>query len=79
MHSRTFLTTNQDFVSRADKEMSELLKLYAHMKQEYASVLKFFGEDPSNMQIDEFFSTFAAFIAEFEVFCMQTLHWHFLK
>lgn len=47
--------------------MTELLKRYSHMKQEYASVLKFFGEDPANMPIDEFFSTFAGFIADFEV------------
>lgn len=47
--------------------MTELLKIYAHMKQEYASVLKFFGEDPTTMRIDEFFSTFAAFISDFEV------------
>jgi hypothetical protein len=37
------------------------------MKLEYASVLKFFGEDPTTMRIDDFFSTFAAFISDFEV------------
>ena len=54
--------------------MTELLKIYAHMKQEYASVLKFFGEDAANMQIDEFFSTFAAFIADFEVNLLHHIH-----
>lgn len=47
--------------------MTELLKTYAHMKQEYASVLKFFGEDPITMRVDDFFSTFAGFISDFEV------------
>lgn len=53
--------------------MTELLKIYAHMKQEYASVLKFFGEDPTTMRIDEFFSTFAAFISDFEVHVVATI------
>lgn len=57
----------QEFVSQADQEMTELLRAYAHMKQEYKSVLKFFGEDSSTMRIDDFFSTFAAFISDFEV------------
>lgn len=47
--------------------MTELLKTYAHMKLEYTSALKFFGEDPTTMRIDDFFSTFAAFISDFEV------------
>ncbi len=47
--------------------MTELLKGYALMKQDYVSALKFFGEDPSTMRIDDFFSSFAAFISDFEV------------
>lgn len=45
-----------------------MLRAYAHMKQEYASVLRFYGEDPSTTRIDDFFSTFAAFISDFEVY-----------
>lgn len=64
-----FLTLfmKQEFVLQADEEMTGLLKTYAHMKQEYASALKFFGEDSSTMRIDDFFSAFAAFITDFEV------------
>ena len=55
------------FVSWADKEMILMLKAYAHMKREYSSVLRFYGEDPSATWIDDFFSTFAVFISDFEV------------
>lgn len=47
--------------------MESLLKLYGHMKQEYAKVTKFFGEDPVKMRIDEFFGAFASFIEDFKV------------
>ena len=57
----------KEFVSLADEEMTGLLKAYANMKQEYASVLKFFGEDLTSIRIDDFFGTFAAFISDFEV------------
>ena len=47
--------------------MKTLLRLYSHMKQEYAKVVKFFGEDSAKMRIDEFFSAFASFIEDFKV------------
>lgn len=37
------------------------------MKQEYNSVMKFYGEDTAKTRIDDFFSTFASFISDFEV------------
>ena len=37
------------------------------MKQEYRKVVKFFGEDPTKMRIDDFFGSFTAFITDFEV------------
>lgn len=37
------------------------------MKQEYRKVVKFFGEDPAKMRIDDFFGSFTAFITDFEV------------
>ena len=37
------------------------------MKQEYAKAIKFFGEEPTKMRIDEFFSAFASFIEDFKV------------
>lgn len=71
MHADTFFLNysgnDKEFVSLADEEMTDLLKAYAHMKQEYASVLKFFGEDLTSIRIDDFFGTFAAFISDFEV------------
>ena len=54
-------------MSEADEEMTKLLKLYAYMKQEYASILKFFSEDQATTRIDDFFGTFAGFISDFKV------------
>lgn len=47
--------------------MAGLLKLYSKMKQEYQTAVKFFGEDPVMMRVDDFFGAFAAFISDFEV------------
>lgn len=47
--------------------MAGLLRLYGRMKQEYRKVVKFFGEDPTKMRIDDFFGSFTAFITDFEV------------
>ena len=47
--------------------MADLLRLHSRMKQEYHKVVKFFGEDPAKMRIDDFFGTFIAFITDFEV------------
>ena len=47
--------------------MAGLLRVYAHMKQEYSQAVHFFGEDPAKMRIDDFFGIFASFIADFEV------------
>lgn len=47
--------------------MADLLRLHSRMKQEYQKVVKFFGEDPARMRIDDFFGTFTAFITDFEV------------
>lgn len=47
--------------------MADLLRLHSRMKQEYHKVVKFFGEDPAKMRIDDFFGTFVAFITDFEV------------
>ena len=47
--------------------MTNLLRLYARMKQEYQQVVKFFGEDTAKMRIDDFFGTFATFITDFGV------------
>lgn len=61
------LTDDQEFISKAEGEMKNLLRLYGHMKQEYAKATKFFGEEPAKMRIDEFFSAFASFIEDFKV------------
>ena len=61
------LINHQGFISEAEGEMKSLLRLYGHMKQEYAKVVKFFGEDTAKIRIDEFFSTFASFIEDFKV------------
>ena len=47
--------------------MADLLRLYSRMKHEYRKVVKFFGEDPAKMRIDDFFGAFTAFITDFEV------------
>jgi len=47
--------------------MADLLRLYGRMKQEYRKVVKFFGEDPAKVRIDDFFGSFTAFITDFEV------------
>ncbi len=60
-------STIQKFVSWADEEITELLKVFSLMKQEYNSVMKFYGEDTAKTRIDDFFSTFASFISDFEV------------
>ena len=51
--------------------MADLLRLHSRMKQEYHKVVKFFGEDPAKMRIDDFFGTFTAFITDFEVRTLQ--------
>jgi len=51
--------------------MADLLRLYGRMKQEYRKVVKFFGEDPAKMRIDDFFGSFTAFITDFEVCQLQ--------
>ena len=59
--------------------MTDLLKAYALMKQEYSSVLKFYGEDATKARIDDFFSTFASFISDFEVTLCNCLSLRELK
>ena len=46
---------------------SQRVVRYGRMKQEYRKVVKFFGEDPTKMRIDDFFGSFTAFITDFEV------------
>ena len=47
--------------------MSELLTLYSQMKQEFRQVVTFFGEDPAQMRVDDFFGIFASFTTDFQV------------
>ena len=56
--------------------MKNLLRLYGHMKQEYAKATKFFGEEPAKMRIDEFFSAFASFIEDFKVSILEKWYIH---
>lgn len=37
------------------------------MKTEFTKTAKFFSEDPTKIQVDNFFCTFAVFIVDFEV------------
>lgn len=60
-------TLTQEFLSTAEGQMADLLKLYSRMKQEYSQAVRFFGEDPVKLRIDDFFGIFASFIADFEV------------
>ena len=61
----------QSFLTEADEQMDSLLKLYSKMKQEYQSAVKFFGEDPVKLRVDDFFGAFATFVDDFEVCIMQ--------
>lgn len=47
--------------------MSSLVKLYTQMKSEFTQAAQFFGENPSQVQLDDFFCNFATFIIDFEV------------
>ena len=47
--------------------MSSLIKLYTQMKSEFTQAAQFFGENPSQVQLDDFFCNFATFIIDFEV------------
>lgn len=54
-------------MSRAEVELTSLVKLYTKMKTEFAKTAKFFSEDPGAVNIDDFFCIFATFIVDFEV------------
>ena len=57
----------QGFLAESEGMMREVMSLYSHMKQEFRQVVTFFGEDPAQMRIDDFFGIFASFMADFEV------------
>lgn len=57
----------QPFIRNAEKEMSSLIKLYTQMKSEFTQAAQFFGENPLQVQLDDFFCNFATFIIDFEV------------
>ncbi len=67
------LASPQPFLVEADKEMDSLLKLYGKMKTEYQAAVRFFGEDPLKLRIDDFFGAFATFVDDFEVFSVHVL------
>ena len=52
----------------ADSGLQELIQLYSEMRVHFNRVAKFFGEEPSSSQVDEFFGLFASFIGDFEVY-----------
>jgi hypothetical protein len=61
-----FQTVMLGFLSEAGGSMSDLLRLYSRMKQEFRQVVQFFGEDPARTRIDDFFSIFASFMTDFK-------------
>ena len=65
----------QSFLAESEGKMTELVELYSNMKQDFKQVVLFFGEDPTKMRIDDFFSIFASFMTDFEVYitCIHPL------
>ncbi len=66
-------TPLKPFVSNAETQLSQLVQFYSEMKAHFKKVAKFFSEDPSVTKIDEFFASFATFIADFEVILLLLL------
>ena len=65
----------QPFVRKAEVDMMSLIKLYTKMKTEFTKTAKFFSEDETKTQIDDFFRIFATFIVDFEVHFQTQTHY----
>lgn len=60
-----FVPVMRNFVASATYKYQELEELFIEMKAKYEEVVRLFGEDPSSVQPDEFFSIFDAFLTSF--------------
>lgn len=60
-----FVPVMKNFVASATYKYQELEELFIEMKAKYEEVVRLFGEDPSSVQPDEFFSIFDAFLTSF--------------
>ncbi|XP_022645280.1 disheveled-associated activator of morphogenesis 1-like isoform X2 [Varroa jacobsoni] len=60
-----FVPVMRNFVANATYKYQELEELFIEMKLKYEEVVRLFGEDPSSVQPDEFFSIFDAFLTSF--------------
>ena len=60
-----FVPVMKNFVASATYKYQELDELFVEMKSKYSEVVRLFGEDPSSVQPDEFFSIFDAFLTSF--------------
>ncbi|XP_028967542.1 disheveled-associated activator of morphogenesis 1 [Galendromus occidentalis] len=60
-----FVPVMRSFVSSATYKYQELDELFVEMKSKFNEVVRLFGEDPSSVQPDEFFSIFDAFLTSF--------------
>lgn len=59
-------TPMEIFTKKAKDKVDDALSLLSKLKETYAGVLKYFGED-DNMQTNDFFGTLQKFVLEFKV------------
>lgn len=60
-----FIPVMKEFITSATYRFSELEDSFQDMKQRYETVVKMFGEDPCQVQPDEFFGIFDSFLLSF--------------
>ncbi|XP_078350098.1 disheveled-associated activator of morphogenesis 2-like [Oculina patagonica] len=64
-HGDKFVESMGSFVKVAQFSLSELDDTWKDMKQKYAKAVAMFGEDSKQLQSDEFFGLFSAFLVSF--------------
>jgi len=65
IHGDKFVDAMGSFVKVAQFSLSELDETWKDMKQKYGKAVAMFGEDPKQLQSDEFFGLFSAFLVSF--------------
>ncbi|RMX61131.1 hypothetical protein pdam_00016690 [Pocillopora damicornis] len=65
IHGDKFVEAIGSFVKVAQFSLSELDESWKDMKQKYAKAVSMFGEEPKQLQSDEFFGLFSAFLVSF--------------
>ncbi|XP_076360416.1 disheveled-associated activator of morphogenesis 1-like isoform X3 [Tachypleus tridentatus] len=60
-----FVPVMREFITSATYKFSELEDAYQDMKLRYEKVVRLYGEDPTQMQPDEFFAIFDTFLTSY--------------